>query len=123
MRIEIKTTIYPTEDEEKIMSALKNIFPKIGFNRKENTVMGFSNNLEDLAVLKELIAKQGIRDTARHVLKENKTKNTITFSLNKQVATVGKVNFSNDCPMGPIRVRVSGDVGAICDFLAPSTVE
>jgi predicted RNA binding protein with dsRBD fold (UPF0201 family) len=46
----------------------------------------------------------------------------ITFHLNKQAAYVGKVNFSNEAPLGPITVRIVADPETIIDYLAPSTI-
>jgi predicted RNA binding protein with dsRBD fold (UPF0201 family) len=36
---------------------------------------------------------------------------------------MGKVNIAKDGPLGPIVVRITGDVQSIIDYLAPSTIE
>ncbi len=122
MNIKIKTQIYPTEIEEKVRNALYLLFPNVAFEVDGDLLIGSTDKLEDLEKIKEAILAHAIRDTARRILKKGTFGNSVTFSINKQVATVGKVNFSDECPMGPIKVRIVGSVEEVYDYLAPSTI-
>jgi len=122
MNIEIKAKVNPTEDDYKVYKALKNIFPKIEFSMVEGSLVGGSMDIDDLALLKDLIDSQLIRDSARKAIKKGSRGSIIRFDLNKQAATVGKINFSSESPLGPINVRIRGDLNEICDYLAPSTL-
>ena len=48
---------------------------------------------------------------------------TMSFRLNKQVATVGKISFSEeDHPLGDLEVEVTAnDIVAVIDRIAPRT--
>ncbi len=71
----------------------------------------------------EQLVKQRIRDAARAALRRGIEGNLVAFNLNKQVATVGKVSFSDEeHALGDIHVEISAeDVNALIDEIAPST--
>jgi predicted RNA binding protein with dsRBD fold (UPF0201 family)/dephospho-CoA kinase len=100
--ISIKTPIYETEVQEKVERAILNIFPDAALERVDNFVKGTSGSLETFGTL---LRTQRIRAAAKAELMKGLTFDSFEFSLNKQVALVGKINFSRD-PLGPILVRV-----------------
>jgi len=102
VKISIQTPIYETEAQEKVERAIRNIFPDAALERANNYITGRSSTLETFATLLKV---QRIRATAKAELMKGLTFDSFEFTLNKQVALVGKVNFSQD-PMGPIFVRV-----------------
>ncbi|MBU7042848.1 MAG: hypothetical protein HXS47_04575 [Theionarchaea archaeon] len=109
MNISVSVPVYPTETREKVKQALENLFPTLQFIDSEE---GFSASSQDKKVLdtvKMLLEKQRIRDTARDILIKTTRGNTLTMSLNKQAAYMGKVNFSSQCPLDPIVVSVTSD--------------
>jgi len=64
-------------------------------------------------------------DSARSVMQRGKHGNVVRFMLNKQVATVGKVSFTEgESPLGPIVVTLeASDIERLMDYLAPRTRE
>ncbi|MCJ7639475.1 MAG: flagellar hook-basal body complex protein FliE [Euryarchaeota archaeon] len=100
--ISIRTPIYETEVQEKVERAILNIFPDAALERVDNFIEGTSGTLETFSTL---LRKQRIRTTAKAELMKGLMLDSFEFALNKQVALVGKVNFSQD-PLGPIFVRV-----------------
>jgi len=78
-----------------------------------------------LTKLYNLLRRERIRDAARAVLFGGMSERTIVFYLNKQVAYVGHVSFSQpvgESPLGPIRVEIECDnPREIIDWLAPKT--
>jgi hypothetical protein len=110
MIIEVKTRINPTESKEKLLKACENIFPSMGFEEKDGYLEASGTDRNDLAAFKELLKIQEIRDTAKAVLEHRISENKLSFSLNKQAAFMGKVNFV-DFPvaLGTIEVRLEDD--------------
>jgi predicted RNA binding protein with dsRBD fold (UPF0201 family) len=101
--ISIRTPIYETEIQEKVERAILNIFPDAALERVDNFIVGTSSTLETFSTLLHM---QRIRATAKNELMKGLAFDSFEFYLNKQVAMVGKVNFSQD-PLGPIFVRVT----------------
>lgn len=115
----MRTRCFPTEDKQKVFGALTSLFP--------DAVVSGDEDLEarstSASVFAEQLKRQRIRDAARAVLRRGARGDTTSFRLNKQVAAVGKISFSEeDHPLGDIIVEVSsGDINAFIDEVAPNT--
>ena len=122
VEIEIETKVNPTEDMDKVVQAVKNLFPDA-----DVTIEG--ENLKakawDLRKFRDLLRRQRILDTARTELLKGKSDNETTIYLNKQTAYVGKVNFTDEnAILSPIRVtfKLYGiPFGKFLDYVAPQT--
>jgi predicted RNA binding protein with dsRBD fold (UPF0201 family)/dephospho-CoA kinase len=101
--ISLRTPIYETESQEKVERAILNIFPDAVLERLDDFIEGTSSTLETFSTL---LRMQRIRATAKIELMKGLAFDSFEFYLNKQVAMVGKVNFTQD-PLGPIFVRVT----------------
>jgi len=64
-RVRVETPIHPTENPDKVMTALRNLFPDLRVESREGRIIGTTENLDRL---RELIRNQRIRDTARRQL-------------------------------------------------------
>jgi predicted RNA binding protein with dsRBD fold (UPF0201 family) len=117
--IRLSTRCFPTEDRERIIRAIKGIFPDAKI-AGEDPITADASSLETFA---ELLRKQRIRDAARQVMRRHAHGQTVTFRINKQVATVGKISFSEEeHPLGDIEVTISADeTESLIDSIAPST--
>lgn len=117
VKIKIKTEVKPTEDEEKVKKALKNIINAENIelieedNRRILIVEG--EKIELLSKFREILIRRRILSAARAILKKSITaENSVTFYLNKQAAYMGQVSFceeEGESPLGPITVEI------ICD--------
>ena len=118
--VTVSCPVYPSEDPDK--AALLGIFPTGEFELAEGEMKGPA----DLDRFSELIRRQKILDTARSQMQKGvrKGKNRTVFSLNKQVATVGKISFVDyRTVLGTISVSVEADdIDAFIDRVAPMTV-
>lgn len=124
MKIEVSTPVHPTESKEKVEKALKNVFPSVEFHLARGYFTGTSTDAPSLDHFKELLEIQRIRDTANTILKRCLTRDNLVFYLNKQAAFMGRVNFSEECPLDPITVSIKGkDLITLIDRLSPRTVE
>ncbi len=123
IEVEIETPLHPTEDAEKVIKAIKNLFPEAKIE-VDDVVRGKSEVVDHF---RELLRRQRILDTARTEMIRNTSGNEITLLLNKQTATVSKINFvEEDAVLSPLRVtfRVYGvKIEKFIDYMAPETRE
>ncbi len=112
----------PSESDEKVEAAVRNIFPDI---EMERTDQGFSGRTDSLEKFKMQIRRQKILDTTRNVLLRNSTGKRTRMHLNKQVAFVGKVTFAEESTvLCTITVTIEDeDIEALIDNVAPTTNE
>ncbi len=116
--VRIEAPLYPTEDEDRVRRAMLQLFPSTDLRKekegKEDILVGSPPSLD---LLKEKLAQQSIRDSARTHL-ESRANRTLTFMLGKQAATVGKINFMDTIgPLGEIQVTVEGDIPGFVGWL------
>jgi predicted RNA binding protein with dsRBD fold (UPF0201 family) len=121
--------VHPTEIEDKVRISINNIFP-IELSLKDFGIPHLSGegNIETLRKLHMLLRQSQILDSARNIFLNGIEGNTTQFSLNKQVAFMGKVNFSaNNESLGSIDIEITGEnedeILTIIDWLAPHTVD
>jgi len=119
LEVRLSARCFATEDREKVLRAMVNIFPDADFTG-DDPIMGKSSSVERLG---ELLKRYRIRDAARSVLRRGMRGNTTSFKLNKQVAAIGKVSFSEELhPLGDIDVTLASDnLEAVIDAIAPNT--
>jgi predicted RNA binding protein with dsRBD fold (UPF0201 family) len=119
LEIRMRTRCYPTEDKQLVIRAMTSLFPGAEVNGTEE----LEARSASAAAFSEQLKRQRIRDSARAVLRRGIRDNTTTFRLNKQVATIGKVSFSEEeHPLGDVLVEISADdIYAFIDDVAPNT--
>lgn len=122
-KVTVSCPVYPSEDPEKVRSALNSIFPTGEFVLSDGR-MAAEADLDNFSVL---IRRQRILDTARSMMirGKNRVGTKTRFSINKQVATVGKVSFVDyRTALGTIEVSVEDeDLDGLIDKVAPVTVD
>ena len=122
MIVKIKTRIKPTEDRDKVVRAVRNIFRDAQIFIDENNIL--IAEAKSLKKLKELIRKQAILDAVRMVLEKGISGNSTRFVLNKQAAYCGVINVDRDIH-GGIEVKIIAeegeDIKAIVRDIAPRT--
>ncbi len=121
-QVTIRVNCSLTEDSEKVLKALINIFPEANVEELEK---GFIARTSSIDRFKEILRRSRILDAARSILIGGRRGNSTAFSLNKQAAYMGKVSFvDDDVPLGPIEVVIEDDrLDALIDDIAPETVE
>ena len=125
--ISLKASVHPTEEEDRVRTAILNIFPDTAFEPEEDheglaILYGIASDLETFSTR---LRDQMIRNTARGVLWHCISGRKMTFYLNKQAAFVGKVNFAEgDSTLGDIEVRIGTDEPeALLDSLTSTVKE
>lgn len=127
INVHIEAEINPTEDSEKVKRAVENIFGQVDFEVKPqprgSLLTAEAKGLDGLTKLQNLLRRERIRAAARRVLFDGIHERSITFYLNKQVAFVGHVSFSQpvgESPLGPIKIEIHCDnPRELIEWLAP----
>ncbi|MCL2032237.1 MAG: hypothetical protein FWG96_03090 [Methanomassiliicoccaceae archaeon] len=119
--VSISCPVCPSEDPEKVRGAILNIFPDALL---EETGSGFEGKAS-AGRFHDLIRKQKILDSTRSMMFKGIRGGSITVHLNKQVAFVGKVSFTDpNTVLGTMRVTIETDDPELTiDSIAPRTVD
>ncbi len=128
--IQVEVEINPTEDQEKVKRAVENILGNAEFEIKQlkqgSLLVAKAEGMDGLTKFYNLLRRERIRDATRGVLFGGLSGKFIVFYLNKQVAYVGHVSFSQptaESPLGPIKVQIQCDSPReLIEWLAPKTV-
>ncbi len=123
MKLRVEAEVKATEDAAKVGAAINKIFPALQLNSSGNSLVGDSTEVMCLDRLHQLLRLRAILDSARKVMRAGTRGNFTQFTLNKQVAAVGKVSFTGgESPLGPITVTIETlDIERLIDYLAPRT--
>ncbi|MCK4442997.1 MAG: hypothetical protein KAW09_00530 [Thermoplasmata archaeon] len=117
----MRTICRPTENVDKVMKSMLNIFPDLQIEQQDEELVGTGQSID---LLEEILRNQRIRSAARKVFHNSVDGNKLTFRLNKQVAYVGKVNFAERSPLGDIEVTIEDDnLMVLIDRIAPGPPE
>lgn len=118
-RIRARSLVNPTEDLQKVIQSLSNVFEYDELELGEGYVE-ISGETSCLMPLKEHLEKGRIRDTARKILLKGRSPGEITFKLSKQGAYVGKFNLVEGdlSSLGEIDVTIRAeDTDEVIDWL------
>ncbi len=120
-QVVVRTICRPTENVDKVMKSMLNIFPDLQIEQQDEELVGTGQSID---LLEEILRNQRIRSAARKVFHNSVDGNKLTFRLNKQVAYVGKVNFAERSPLGDIEVTIEDDnLMVLIDRIAPGPPE
>lgn len=92
----------PTEDEKKLVEAVKNVFPNAKLSREKDRLVGET----DLGVFMELLRKEKVRKTVRELLVKNKEGKSSHLDISKMACVAGKVGFDEGFPLGKVRLVI-----------------
>jgi predicted RNA binding protein with dsRBD fold (UPF0201 family) len=119
--IRVKAQLQPTEDPEKVIKAITNLFGDMALNHdtEQNIVTGKMMEINELKEFRARILQDRIRTTINNTLTRWIDGDYLSFGLNRQAAYAGHVslNLTNEDPMGPIQVQIRGDPQAAIRFL------
>jgi len=120
-KIEILTSINPSEDPHKVGSAILNIFPNCDIKIEKFSIKGNSNDLHLFEKIHEAIHSMQSQRSYRRALQKNLDNDSTWFYLNKQAAFAGKIALceeSEESPLGPIKIILtSTTIDRIIDWL------
>ena len=105
--IQIFCTINPSEDPDKVKTAVNNIFPDVELETSDTEISGKTNNFSVLSQISKSIHEKNIKNTYQRILKKNNDGESTWFYLNKQAAfvnTVALCSEANESSLGPIKI-------------------
>lgn len=121
-KIEMFASVNPSEDSQKIIKAISNIFPFSKIEFHNFSVNALSSDLRSFEKIYETIYSKHSQKTYRKYLEKNLENNSTWFYLNKQAAFVGKIAIceqAEESPLGPIKVIVSSpNIDKIIEWIA-----
>jgi hypothetical protein len=120
MKVQGSVPIFPTEDADKVVLCIQNLFPDSVIERHSDRVTFLSRDLKQLAIVLE---DQRIRDTALMVVRRSMEDDAASFFLNKQAAFMGKANFTEGrSSLGDIRIDILEGALEFMESITPRTI-
>ncbi len=121
--IQITAPVQDTEIESRVADAIENVFPEADVESSHGELLAEAHSVEEFS---EALHRQEILDTARGEFFGGREGNTLSFSLKKQAAFQGVINFAvgNPDELGDIHVRIrvnDPEVEEFIDYVAPPT--
>lgn len=131
IEVEVSAIVNPTEDTERVALAISNMFKGLETDLDQSMskprIVGHGD-IKSLFTIYELLRQERQLDTARTQLNKGHSIDDLSteFMLNKQVATVNRLNFpAIEEPLGSIHVTITtsseDELERFKDWLAPKT--
>jgi len=121
-KIEIVCPVNLSEDPDKVIQAISNIFPHSTIKNENFSIKAQSNELRSLEKIYESVISTQSQKSYTRNLENNLDGNSTWFFLNKQAAFVDQVAIcdeSEESPLGPIKVILnSSNIDGIIDWIS-----
>ena len=122
-KISAYCAINPSEDINKIRTAVSNVLIDMNEKIVGNSLIANSNNYESLSKIYEIIRAKNIKKVYRRNLRQNIVDDSTWFYLNKQAAfanVIALCDEDNQSPLGPIKIVLqSKNIRDVIDWLVP----
>lgn len=109
--IKVMASVNLTEDKQKVIYALKNIFPNSELIENKNNLYIKRSDFKVLEKLKEKIKSKKSLAVLERILYNNYHMENTWFLLNKQAAfsdVVAIIENEDEPPLGPIKITING---------------
>jgi hypothetical protein len=121
-KIEMVCPVNLSEDPDKVIQAISNIFPHSNIKNENFSIKAQSNELRSLEKIYESIVSTQSQKSYTRNLENNLEGNSTWFFLNKQAAFVDQVAICDEVeesPLGPIKVILnSSNIDGIIDWIS-----
>ena len=122
-KISAYCAINPSEDINKIRTAVSNVLIDMDEKIVGNSLIANSNNYESLSKIYEIIRAKNIKKVYRRNLRQNIVDDSTWFYLNKQAAfanVIALCDEDNQSPLGPIKIVLqSKNIRNVIDWFVP----
>ncbi len=122
-KISAYCAINPSEDIDKIRTAVSNVLIDMDEKIAGNSLIANSNNYESLSKIYEIIRAKNIKKVYRRNLRQNIVDDSTWFYLNKQAAfanVIALCDEDNQSPLGPIKIVLqSKNIRDVIDWFVP----
>jgi len=121
-KIEMFSSVNPSEDPEKIKIAISNIFPYSTIKTENYSISAQSKELHSFEKIYEAIHNNHFQKVFSRNLEKNLENDHTWFYLNKQAAFVERIVIceeAEESPLGPIKITLtSPNIDGIIDWIA-----
>jgi len=121
-KIEMVCPVNLSEDPDKVIQAISNIFPHSTIKNENFSIKAQSNELKSLEKIYESVISTQSQKSYTRNLENNLDGNSTWFFLNKQAAFVDQVAICDEAeesPLGPIKVILnSSNIDGIIDWIS-----
>ena len=121
-KIEMVCPVNLSEDPDKVIQAISNIFPHSTIKNENFSIKAQSNELRSLEKIYESVISTQSQKSYTRNLENNLEGNSTWFFLNKQAAFVDQVAICDEAeesPLGPIKVILnSSNIDGIIDWIS-----
>ena len=121
-KIEIVCPVNLSEDSDKVIQAVSNVFPHSTIKNENFSIKAQSNELRSLEKIYESIISTQSQKSYTRNLENNLDGNSTWFFLNKQAAFVDQAvicDKAEESSLGPIRVILnSSNIDGIIDWIS-----
>ena len=121
-KIEMVCPVNLSEDPDKVIQAISNIFPHSAIKNENFSIKAQSNELKSLGKIYESVVSTQSQKSYTRNLENNLDGNSTWFFLNKQAAFVDQVAICDEAeesPLGPIKVILnSSNIDGIIDWIS-----
>jgi len=122
-KISAYCAINPSEDIDKIRTAVSNVLIDMDEKIVGNSLIANSNNYESLSKIYEIVRAKNIKKVYRRNLRQNIVDDSTWFYINKQAAfanVIALCDEDNQSPLGPIKIVLqSKNIRDVIDWLVP----
>ena len=122
-KISAYCAINPSEDIDKIRTAVSNVLIDMDEKIVGNSLIANSNNYETMSKIYEIIRAKNIKKVYRRNLRQNIVDDSTWFYLNKQAAfanVIALCDEDNQSPLGPIKIVLqSKNIRDVIDWFVP----
>jgi len=122
-KISAYCAINPSEDIDKIRTAVSNVLIDMDEKIVGNSLIANSNNYESLSKIYEIVRAKNITKAYRRNLRQNIVDDSTWFYLNKQAAfanVIALCDEDNQSPLGPIKIVLqSKNIRDVIDWFVP----
>jgi predicted RNA binding protein with dsRBD fold (UPF0201 family) len=132
IRVELWAEVKPTEDIEKVKTAITNLCPPVTFEvthqKQQTTILeGHATGPETIAMLAKKFREHRILQAVRNQLLNLVQNQTLVFGMQRQAAYANRFHLcdvNDSSAMGPIRVKITAThIHDVIDYISPETVK
>ncbi|NPA86697.1 MAG: hypothetical protein GXO00_01690 [Candidatus Diapherotrites archaeon] len=117
LEVTLIAKLSPTEDPQKVLEAMKKLFPELNFEVKEDRIVGRGEGIAALRRFVEIIGREAIAPRTLSLLRERRRGDSILIPIDREVATTERISYDEEGEMGPMWLEVRGDVEELLELV------